>query len=79
MVSAPDDVSDAHVHVVSHNAQVIRRNAVRAQQHEILEFIIGEFDAPEDCIFEGSNPTLRHGKAHRADLSRCSTPACLFS
>ncbi len=52
MVGAADDMSDVHVHIVGHHAQVVSRSAIGAKQHEILEFGVGKLHAAEDSILE---------------------------
>ena len=44
MVVAADDVGDAHVVVVDDDGEHVGRVAVRAQQHEIVEVLVGEHD-----------------------------------
>ncbi len=46
MIVAADDLRDAHVVVVDDDGEHIGRRAVGAQQHEIVEVLVGEGDAP---------------------------------
>ena len=77
VVRAPDDVADAHVHIVGDHAQVIRGNAVGTQQHEIFQFRIGKLHPAENCVVKGRTPGLGHGKAYRRGFSR-GAPAGAF-
>ncbi len=44
VVVAADDVGDAHVVVVDDDGEHVGRVAVRAQQHEVVELLVGEDD-----------------------------------
>ena len=44
MIVAADDVGDAHVVIVDHDGEHVGRVAVGAQQHEIVELLVGEDD-----------------------------------
>ena len=52
MVVAPDDMGDAHVVIVHHHGQHIGGVAVRAQQHEVVEVLVGEHDAALDLVVD---------------------------
>ena len=41
---------DVHVDVIHHDAEVVGRHAVGAQQHQVVELGIGEFDRSLDEI-----------------------------
>ena len=53
VVGSPDDVGEAHVDVVSDDAEVIGGNAVGAKEDEVLDFGIGEFDSAKNGVVEG--------------------------
>ncbi len=44
MIVAADDMGHAHVVIIDHDRQHIGRVAVGAQQHEIIELLVGEYD-----------------------------------
>ena len=55
MIVAADDVGDAHVVIVDHNREHVGRVAVRAQEQEIVEVLVGEHDLAlhlvvDDCL-----------------------------
>ena len=75
VVGAADDVREAHVDVVGDDAQVIRRNAIGAQEDEVLNFGVGEFDPAKDGIVEACGSALRERRSAR----RTASPAALRS
>jgi hypothetical protein len=52
MIVAADDVGDGHVMVVDHHRQIISRRAVASEDHEIVEFLVGEHDAALHAILD---------------------------
>jgi len=45
VIVAANDVRDAHVEVVDHDAEVVRRHAVGSQEHEVIELTVREVDS----------------------------------
>ncbi len=76
MIRAADDVRDAHVDVVHHGAELIRRQRRlgglarlrRAQQNEILDLFVGDFARAEDGVVESRDLAQRHAEAHGGRL-----------
>jgi hypothetical protein len=52
VIGASDDVGNAHVDVVNHNAQLVGGKPVRAQQNEILDFGVLELAGAEDGVLK---------------------------
>jgi hypothetical protein len=71
MVVAADAVRDGHVEVVHHHAEIVGRHAVGAQQHEIVQFAVGDLDAALDQVVPGHDAVVRVAKAQdRPDVGR---------
>ncbi len=52
VVVAADDVGHAHVVVVDHHGEVVGGRAVRAQQHQVVEFLVVEADRTLDQVVD---------------------------
>ena len=52
VVVAADDVGDAHVVVVDDDGEHVGGRAVRAQDDEIVEVVVGEGDAALDVVLD---------------------------
>ena len=52
MIIAPNDMSDAHVHVVHHDSKVVGGHAIAPGDHEIIELIVADIDAPPNQVLE---------------------------
>jgi hypothetical protein len=63
VIVAADDVRDVHVQVIDHDAEVVGRHAVGAQQDEIVELGVGKRDRAFDEIVPASLALLRRAKA----------------
>ncbi|MNT53913.1 hypothetical protein D3C72_1910320 [compost metagenome] len=59
MVVAADHVGDIHVDVVDHHAEVVGGGAVGARDHEVIQFVIADFNAALDLVFPRHHATLR--------------------
>jgi len=46
MIVAANDLRDAHVVIVDDDREHVGRRPVRAQQHEIVDVLVGKHDAP---------------------------------
>ena len=64
VVVAADHVRDRHVHVVAHHRQVIDRQAVAADDDEVVDHRVVELDRSLDEVGEG-RPALGHLEADR--------------
>ena len=64
VIVATNDVSDVHVDVVDDDAEVVRRDAVGAHQHEIIELRVGNGDRALDEIVERDHAIVRIAEAH---------------
>ncbi len=64
MVVAADDVGDAHVMVVHHHRQHIGGGAIRAQQHQIVQILVGEGNRPLHLILDHRHALLRSPQTH---------------
>src|SRR5882762_1984677 len=70
VVCPANHVADAHVDVVDHNSQLIHGLTkffialARAQQHEVLDFVIGEFALAEHRVDEFGRPAGWHAKTN---------------
>ncbi len=65
MIGAANDVSDAHVDVVDHGAELISRQAGGTQKNEILNFLVLHFERAEDRVFETGHAFSRRSEANR--------------
>src|SRR5450755_3586534 len=79
MIGAADDVADAHIHIVGDHAQVIGRNAIGAEQHEVFEFSIGKLHATEDSVVESGITSFRHSEAQSRGFPRCAPPGAFLA
>ena len=70
MVIAADDVGDAHVVVVGHNCQIIRRISVGAQQHQIIEVLGAPSNRALDGVSDLDALLHRAAKAYDVGLVR---------
>ncbi len=64
VVVAAQDVGDAHVPVVDHDAEVVGGGAVRARDDQIVEFAVVEADRALDHVVPGGGAFLRVLEAH---------------
>ncbi len=65
MVVAADHVGDVHVMVVDHDGKIISRGAVAAQDHEVVEILVGKDDTPLDAVFDHRLALARRLEADR--------------
>jgi hypothetical protein len=71
VVVAADHVRDAHVDVVDDDAEVVRRRAVGAREHEVVELRVGDLDAALHRVVPRDDAVVRVAKAdHRRDARR---------
>jgi hypothetical protein len=71
MVVAADDLGDAHVVIVGDHREHIGRRPVRAQQHEIVEVLVGPGDATLHLVLDHRFAILWRAQAdHRFDAGR---------
>ena len=71
MIVAADDLGDAHVVIVDDDGEHVSRGAVGAQQHEIVEVLVGKDDAPLHGIVDDRLAFLRRLEADdRRDTRR---------
>ncbi len=59
VVVAADDMADAHVHVVHHHDEVVRRRAVGTGDDEVVELAVGEHDAALHPVVDHRLPLQR--------------------
>src|SRR6185295_13711774 len=60
-----------HVDVVNHDAEVVRRYTIRAQQYQVVELAVRKFDRPLDEVVPADAALLRCTKAdHRRAILR---------
>ena len=71
VVVATHHMRDLHLHIVRHHGKVIRRLAIRAQDHEVLDVHAVERDGPMDEILE------LHGSLWHANAYGPRTPVAL--
>src|SRR6267142_2112628 len=64
VIVAADHVRDAHVEVVHHHAEVVGRNAVGAQQHEIVQLRVRHRDRTLDDVVKNNVAFVRIAEAH---------------
>src|SRR5271154_5514391 len=62
MVGAADHVRDAHVDIVHHHAELIGRQAVRAQQDEILDLCVLHLAWAEHRVLKSGYTVTRHAE-----------------
>ena len=73
VVVAADHVGDAHVDVVDHHRQHVGRRAVAAQQHHVVELLVGDLDLALHQVLDHGLAGLRrlqpdHGRHARRRL-----------
>ena len=87
VVVAADHLGDAHVPVVHHHSEVVRGVAVRAEDHHVVQFAVGDLDAALDQVVEGdhaierileADDAVRVVAVRQALLARGSVVARLF-
>src|SRR5207253_6604243 len=59
VIVAANHVGDGHVEIVDDDAEVVGRDAVAADDHQVVELGVGDFDASLDLIVPG------HGSLRR--------------
>ena len=59
VVIATHHIGDAHVDVVHDHGEVVGRVAVRAEDHQVVEFAVGDLDATLDLVFPHHRSVLR--------------------
>ena len=64
VVFAADHVRDARLGIVEGGSEVVRRATVGAQEHEILELLVREFDPPLDRVLPDGRSLVGHAEAH---------------
>src|SRR3989454_2383757 len=64
MIVATDDVRDAHVEVVYDDPEVVGRNAVCTQQHEVIQLRIRHGDCTFDEVVEDDIPLVGISETH---------------
>ena len=65
VVVAADDVGDAHVVVVDDDREHVGRIAVRAQQHQVVELLVGEDDLALHLVVDDRLAVLARAQADR--------------
>ena len=65
VIGAANDVRDAHVDVIDHDAELIGGHAVGAEQDEIFDGFVLHFVRAEDGVFEFCGAGARHFEADR--------------
>src|SRR4051812_11376870 len=78
MVSAADDVRDAHINVVSDDAEVISGNSVGTQQDEVFQLGIRKFDVAEDRVRNNCDAGFGNGESQGARIACSAAPFDLF-
>jgi hypothetical protein len=58
VVVAADDVRDAHVPVIDDDAEIVGRRAVGARDDQVVEFAVGDLDAPLDEVIPGDHAVV---------------------
>ena len=70
MVVAANDMGDAHVVIVDDDGEHVGRIAVGAQQHEIVEILVGEGDAALHLVVDDGLAVLARAQADRRRHAR---------
>src|SRR5680860_1657595 len=65
MVVAANDMGDAHVMIVDHHCKIVGRRPVAAQDHEIVEILVGEYDAALYAVLDHRLSVARRLEADR--------------
>ena len=66
VVGAADHVRDRVVGVLDGVGEVVRRAAVGADEHEVLELLVGELDAAQHRVVPARDAVVGHAEADRA-------------
>jgi hypothetical protein len=66
VVVATDDVRDPVEPVLEGRREVVRRTAVRADEHEVLELHVREVDPALDRVVPAGDPVVGHANPDRA-------------
>ncbi len=64
MVDAADDVGDLHVVVVDDDGEIVGRVAVAAEDDEVVEILVVEYDAALHAIVDDGLALARRLEAH---------------
>ena len=51
MIIAPNDVRDAHVHVIDDDTEIVGRRSVPSRDDEIVQFAVLKNDSPVHLVF----------------------------
>ena len=65
VVVAADDMGDAHVMVVDHDGEIVGRRAVAAQDHEVVEILVGKDHAALHAVLDHRLAVARRLEANR--------------
>ena len=68
MIFAADHVSDRHIPVIYHHAEVIGRGTIGTANDQIVQFPVAELDRSADLIVKNNRTFLRVGETHDARL-----------
>ncbi len=68
MIFAADHVSDRHIPVIYHHAEVIGRGTIGTANDQIVQFLVAELDRSADLIVKNNRTFLRVGETHDARL-----------
>ena len=64
VVVAADNMGDAHVVIVDHDGEHVGRRAVRAQQHHVVEVLVGPGDMALHAVCDGGLALARRLEPH---------------
>src|SRR6516162_6512276 len=69
VVIAAYDMSHSEIGIIEHGREVVSRNAVGAEDYQVVEFAVFEYRPPLDQIINHGLPGLRRAKANRVIAS----------
>ena len=69
MVGAPHDVRHAHLEIVGDHTEMISGMAVGAQENEVFDVAVFDFDVAEDLVVEACFARLGDAEAHGVEVA----------
>ena len=79
MIGAADDVGDPHIDIVSDHAQVIGGATIGAQEYEVFQFRVGEFNPPGNSVVKKCAAGLGHREPQGGGFSSGPASGAFFA
>ena len=79
MVGTADHMGDPHIDVVSDHAQVVCGAAIGAQEYEVFQFCVGEFNPPGDGVVKKCAAGFGHSEPQSGDFASGPASRAFFA